>query len=162
MATQAPETTSLPQELLSFVDEWRDKPGNLIMVLHKMQEIFGYIPRAEALELARVMDIPLAKIYGVITFYHFFKLKKPGKNKIQVCMGTACYLKGGQDLIDEIENLVGVGVNQTSEDDMFSMEAVRCVGCCGLAPVVTINNEVYGKLKKADLPEILAKHREEN
>ncbi len=162
MATQAADTTSLPQELLSFVDEWRDKPGNLIMILHKMQEIYGFIPRAEALELARVMDIPLAKIYGVITFYHFFKLKKPGKNKIQVCMGTACYLKGGQDLIDEIENLVGVGVNQTSEDDMFSMEAVRCVGCCGLAPVVTINNEVYGKLKKADLPEILAKHREES
>ena len=162
MATQAADTTSLPQELLSFVDEWRDKPGNLIMILHKMQEIYGFIPRAEALELARVMDIPLAKIYGVITFYHFFKLKKPGKNKIQVCMGTACYLKGGQDLIDEIENLIGVGVNQTSEDEIFSMEAVRCVGCCGLAPVVTINNEVYGKLKKADLPEILAKHREES
>lgn len=162
MATQAADTTSLPQELLSFVDEWRDKPGNLIMILHKMQEIYGFIPRAEALELARVMDIPLAKIYGVITFYHFFKLKKPGKNKIQVCMGTACYLKGGQDLIDEIENLIGVGVNQTSEDEMYSMEAVRCVGCCGLAPVVTINNEVYGKLKKADLPEILAKHREES
>lgn len=162
MATQAADTTSLPQELLSFVDEWRDKPGNLIMILHKMQEIYGFIPRAEALELARVMDIPLAKIYGVITFYHFFKLKKPGKNKIQVCMGTACYLKGGQDLIDEIENLIGVGVNQTSEDEVFSMEAVRCVGCCGLAPVVTINNEVYGKLKKADLPEILAKHREES
>ena len=162
MATQAADTTSLPQELLSFVDEWRDKPGNLIMILHKMQEIFGFIPRAEALELARVMDIPLAKIYGVITFYHFFKLKKPGKNKIQVCMGTACYLKGGQDLIDEIENLIGVGVNQTSEDEMFSMEAVRCVGCCGLAPVVTVNNEVYGKLKKAGVPEMLAKHREES
>ena len=162
MATQAADTTSLPQELLSFVDEWRDKPGNLIMILHKMQEIYGFIPRAEALELARVMDIPLAKIYGVITFYHFFKLKKPGKNKIQVCMGTACYLKGGQDLIDEIENLIGVGVNQTSEDEMFSMEAVRCVGCCGLAPVVTVNNEVYGKLKKAGVPEMLAKHREES
>ena len=111
MATHAPEKVTLPDELLSFVEEWRDKPGNLIMVLHKMQQIYGYIPRAEALELARVMDVPLAKIYGVITFYHYFKLKKPGKNKIQVCMGTACYLKGGQDLIDEIENLIGIGVN---------------------------------------------------
>lgn len=161
MATEAAEAVQLPEELLSFVEEWREKPGNLIMVLHKMQQIYGFIPRAEALELARVMDVPLAKIYGVITFYHYFKLKKPGKNKLQVCMGTACYLKGGQDLIDEIENLIGVGVNQTTEDDMFSVESVRCVGCCGLAPVVMVNDEVYGKLKKGGLPEIIAKHREE-
>lgn len=161
MATQTAKKATLPQELLDFVDEWRQKPGNLIMILHKMQEIYGYIPRAEALELARYMDVPLAKIYGVITFYHFFKLKKPGRNKIQVCMGTACYLKGGQDLIDEIENLIGIGVNQTTEDEEFSMESVRCVGCCGLAPVVMVNDEVYGKLKKGDLPEIIAKHRGE-
>lgn len=159
MATEAAKKTTLPQELIDFVDVWREKPGNLIMILHKMQSIYGYIPRAEALELARYMDVPLAKIYGVITFYHFFKLKKPGRNKIQVCMGTACYLKGGQDLIDEIENLIGIGVNQTTDDDEFSLESVRCVGCCGLAPVVTVNDEVYGKLGKGDLPEIIAKHR---
>jgi NADH-quinone oxidoreductase subunit E len=161
MTGEAAQKTTLPKELTDFVEIWREKPGNLIMILHKMQQIYGYIPRAEALELARYMDIPLAKIYGVITFYHFFKLKKPGKNKIQVCMGTACYLKGGQDLINEIENLIGIGVNQTTEDDEFSMESVRCVGCCGLAPVVMINDEVYGKLKNADLPEIIAKHRGE-
>jgi NADH-quinone oxidoreductase subunit E len=161
MTGEAAQKTTLPKELTDFVEIWREKPGNLIMILHKMQQIYGYIPRAEALELARYMDIPLAKIYGVITFYHFFKLKKPGKNKIQVCMGTACYLKGGQDLINEIENLIGIGVNQTTEDDEFSMESVRCVGCCGLAPVVMINEEVYGKLKNADLPEIIAKHRGE-
>ncbi|MDA3951927.1 MAG: NAD(P)H-dependent oxidoreductase subunit E [Spirochaeta sp.] len=160
MATQAAKKTTLPRELIDFVDEWIEKPGNLIMILHKMQQVFGYIPRAEALELARYMDVPLAKIYGVITFYHYFKLKKPGKNKIQVCMGTACYLKGGQDLIDEIENLIGIGVNQTTDDDQFSMESVRCVGCCGLAPVVVLNDEVYGKLKKAGVAEVIAKHRE--
>ncbi len=160
MASKTANNVTLPQKLIEFVDEWREKPGNLIMILHKMQEIYGYIPRAEALELAHYMDVPLAKIYGVITFYHYFKLKKPGKNRIQVCMGTACYLKGGQDLIDEIENLIGIGVNQTSEDELFSMESVRCVGCCGLAPVVMVNDEVYGKLKKGDLPEIIAKHRE--
>jgi NADH-quinone oxidoreductase subunit E len=75
-------------------------------------------------------------------------------------MGTACYLKGGQDLIDEIENLIGIGVNQTTDDDQFSMESVRCVGCCGLAPVVVLNDEVYGKLKKAGVAEVIAKHRE--
>lgn len=159
MATTAPERVQLPQELLDFVEEWRDKPGNLIMILHRMQQIYGYIPRAEALELAHVLDVPLAKIYGVITFYHFFKLNKPGKNKIQVCMGTACYLKGGQDLIQELENLLGIGVNQTTTDREFSMEAVRCVGCCGLAPVVVVNEEVYGKVGKDRLPEILAEHR---
>ena len=159
MATTAPERVQLPQELLDFVEEWKDKPGNLIMILHRMQQIYGYIPRAEALELARVLDVPLAKIYGVITFYHFFKLNKPGKSKIQVCMGTACYLKGGQDLIQELENLLGIGVNQTTADREFSMEAVRCVGCCGLAPVVVVNEEVYGKVGKDRLPEILAEHR---
>ena len=159
MATSAPERVQLPQELLDFVEEWKDKPGNLIMILHRMQQIYGYIPRAEALELARVLDVPLAKIYGVITFYHYFKLNKPGKNKVQVCMGTACYLKGGQDLVQELENLLGIGVNQTTADDEFSMEAVRCVGCCGLAPVVVVNDEVYGKVGKDRLPEILAEHR---
>lgn len=159
MSPNTVETVRLPDELLSFVEEWKDKPGNLIMILHKMQQIYGYIPRAEALELARIMDVPLAKIYGVITFYHFFKLEKPGRNRIQVCMGTACYLKGGADLIQEIEDLLGVGINQTSDDGEFSMESVRCVGCCGLAPVVMVNDEVYGKLGKGDLAEIIAKHR---
>ncbi|MFW5777076.1 MAG: NAD(P)H-dependent oxidoreductase subunit E [Spirochaetota bacterium] len=153
--------TSLPQGILDFIEEWREKPGNLIMILHRVQEEYGYIPREVALALAGEMGVPLAKIYGVITFYHFFKLQKPGRNKISVCMGTACYLKGGEDLIDELENLLGIGVNAVTDDGEFSVEAVRCVGCCGLAPVITINGEVYGKLTKAQLPEILAKHRDE-
>ncbi len=159
MSTKATESVQLPEELLAFVEEWRDKPGNLIMILHRMQQIFGYIPRAEALELAHVMDVPLAKIYGVITFYHYFKLEKPGRHKIQVCMGTACYLKGAGDLIQEVENLIGIGVNETSDDGEFSMESVRCVGCCGLAPVVVVSDEVYGKLGKGDMAEVIAKHR---
>lgn len=159
MATETVAKTQLPDELLRFVEEWREKPGNLIMILHKMQEIYGYIPRAEALELARVMDVPLARIYGVITFYHFFKLRKPGRNRIQVCMGTACYLKGGADLVQETENLLGIGINQTTEDEEYSLESVRCVGCCGLAPVIMVNDEVYGKVTKDRLPEIFAQHR---
>lgn len=165
MTTQAAESATtpvqLPAELLEFVEQWRPKPGNLIMILHRMQQIYGFIPRAEALELARVLDVPLAKIYGVITFYHYFKLEKPGRTTIQVCMGTACYLKGGQDLIGEIESLIGIGVNQTTDDMEFSMESVRCVGCCGLAPVVMVNDEVYGKLGKGDVPNIIAKYRGE-
>jgi NADH-quinone oxidoreductase subunit E len=155
----ATEEVKLTNELTQFVNEWRDKPGNLIMILHKVQEEYGYIPRPVALQLSTELKVPLAKMYGVITFYHFFKLKKPGKNKVSVCLGTACYLKGGQDILQELENLLGVGVNTVTEDGLFSVEAVRCVGCCGLAPVLTVNGEVYGKLKKDQLPGIIAKYR---
>ena len=154
------EEYTITDALASFVEKWRDKPGNLIMVLHKAQGEYGFIPRKIAIELGRMLDVPLAKIYGVITFYQFFKLKKPGKYQLSVCMGTACYLKGGEDLIQELENLVGVGVNCTTEDGMFSLEAVRCIGCCGLAPVLMVNGEVYGKLGKDDLPAVIAKYTE--
>lgn len=160
MDTVVEEDLKMSDELLTFVNEWKVKPGNLIMILHRVQEEFGYIPRKIALDLTEILDIPLAKIYGVITFYHFFKLKKPGKHKLQVCMGTACYLKGGDDLISETENLLGIGVNQTTEDGQFSLEAVRCVGCCGLAPVLVVGKDVYGKLTPDKMPEILAKYRD--
>jgi NADH-quinone oxidoreductase subunit E len=149
----------LPASLVSFIDEWRNKPGNLIMVLHRVQEEYGYIPREVALELSRMMDVPLAKIYGVVTFYHFFKLKKPGKYMVSVCMGTACYLKGGEDIILEFERLLGLPVNGTTADGEFSLQAVRCIGCCGLAPVITINGEVFGKLTKDMLPGVVAKFK---
>ena len=149
------------QELLDFIEEWREKPGNLIMILHKVQEEFGYISRQAAMKVAEILEVPLAKIYGVVTFYHFFKLTQPGRHNIQVCMGTACYLKGGEDIIQELENLLGIGVNQVTEDGEFSIEAVRCVGCCGLAPVLVIEEEVFGKVTKNRLPEILARFRGE-
>ncbi|AHC13714.1 complex I 24 kDa subunit family protein [Salinispira pacifica] len=155
------ETLEITPALQEFVDEWKEKPGNLIMILHKTQQEFGYIPRKIAKDLAKELEVPLAKIYGVITFYHYFKLEKPGRNIISVCMGTACYLKGGKDIIQEFENLLGVGINTTTDDGEFSLEAVRCVGCCGLAPVVTVNNEVYGKVGTEDLADIIAKHRGE-
>ncbi|HDQ26894.1 MAG TPA: NAD(P)H-dependent oxidoreductase subunit E [bacterium] len=144
--------------LLNFMEECRTIPGNEIMILHKVQEIYGYVPRKVAMEVSRLMGIPLAKIYGIITFYHLFKLKKPGKYKISVCMGTACYLKGGNDLLDEIENLLGTGVNNTTEDGLYSIEAVRCIGCCGLAPAMTINNKVYGNVKKEKIADILGEY----
>ena len=143
--------------LAAFVDEWKNKPGNLIMVLHKAQEEYGYIPRGIAVELSRMLDVPLAKIYGVTTFYHFFKLEKPGKHTLQICLGTACYLKGSGDLIQGLEAHLGVGVNQTTADGEFSLEAVRCVGCCGLAPVMVSGKEVFGKLTPKELPAVLEK-----
>lgn len=156
---QGVDDVVLSDQLIEHINQWKNKPGSLIMILHRVQEEYGYIPIDVAVKVAKEINIHLAKIYGVITFYHFFKLEKPGKNKISVCMGTACYLKGAEDLCREFEQLLGVKVGQTTKDGLFSLETVRCIGCCGLAPVITINEEVYGNLKKEDLPDILAKHK---
>ena len=145
----------LTPEIYAFIEKWQDKPGNLIMVLHRVQEEFGYISRDAAFEVAAVLNVPVAKIYGVITFYHFFKLTKPGRTRIAVCMGTACYLKGGHDLIDECERKLGVGLNTVTEDGEFSVEAVRCIGCCGLAPVVTVNGEVCGSVTNKQMADYI-------
>ena len=158
---KAQNDVQLDTRLLDFIEEWKDKKGKEIMILHKVQEVYGFVPRAVAMEVSRMIDLPLAKIYGIITFYHIFKLKKPGKFKISVCMGTACYLKGGNDLIAELENILGIGVNAVTEDGLFSIEVVRCVGCCGLAPVIVVNGKTYGNLKKGDLPKILNEYRQQ-
>ena len=159
MSVNAIADIEFSSELTSFIATWKDKPGNLIMILHKVQEEFGYIPREAAMKVSELLEVPLAKIYGVVTFYHFFKLTKPGKHNIQVCMGTACYLKGGQDLVEELESLLGIEIEQVTDDGEFSIETVRCVGCCGLAPVLVIGDEVFGKVEKQQLPEILAKYK---
>ena len=158
-ANTLPGDIVFPDELTSFIDEWKVKPGSLIMILHKTQEIFGYISRESAEKLSILTGIPLARIYGVITFYHFFKTTKPGKYRISVCLGTACYLKGGQDLIEEARSILGIAPNGVTDDGLFSIDPVRCVGCCGLAPVLTVGNDTFGKLTKDMLPGIIAKYR---
>jgi NADH-quinone oxidoreductase subunit E len=155
----SPGDLEFPPELISFVDEWKVKPGSLIMILHKTQETFGYISRPAAEKLSRMTGIPLARIYGVITFYHFFKTTKPGKHRISVCLGTACYLKGGQDLIEEARSILSLAEGEVTGDGLFSIDPVRCVGCCGLAPVMTVGTDTYGKLTKDQLPEIIAKYQ---
>ncbi|MFA6695860.1 MAG: NAD(P)H-dependent oxidoreductase subunit E [Sphaerochaeta sp.] len=152
------EVTFSP-ELVAFIKEWKTKQGNLIMVLHKVQQEHGYISREAADKVAELLDVPLATIWGVVTFYHFFKLTKPGKHNIQVCMGTACYLKGGQAIIDELDKQLNLPVGAVTEDGIFSLEAVRCVGCCGLAPVMTVGGEVFGKVTKDQVAGIIAKFR---
>ena len=147
------------QELLAFIEEWKAKPGSLIMILHKTQETFGYISRPAADQIALLTGISLARIYGVITFYHFFKTTKPGKFKIAVCMGTACYLKGAQDFVDDIRKILNLAPNAVTEDGQFSLDPVRCIGCCGLAPVLTVGPDVYGKLTRDMTPGILNKYR---
>ena len=161
MSEKAETVETMTPELKAFVAEWKDKPGNLIMVLHKVQQTYGYIPRSIAIEISEMLSVPLAKIYGVVTFYNFFKLQKAGKYIIQVCLGTACYLRGGDDLIKEFERELGVGLNATTPDGLFSVEAVRCLGCCGLAPVAVVNGEVHGKLEKGAAKGIIEKYRKQ-
>jgi NADH-quinone oxidoreductase subunit E len=147
------------KELVEYIDEWKEKPGSLIMMLHRIQEEFGFIPREAAERLSRTVGLPLAKIYGVITFYHFFKTTKPGKHRLAICLGTACYLKGSQDLIDEAQSILNIKGDEVTDDGLFNIDEVRCLGCCGLAPVLMIDNEVFGKVTKDQLPEIIAKYR---
>jgi len=153
------EKANFPKELLSFIDEWKVKPGSLIMILHKTQETFGYISRPSADKISELTGIPLARIYGVVTFYHFFKTTKPGKHKISVCLGTACYLKGSGDVLEGARALLKLAPGGVTDDGLFSIDEVRCVGCCGLAPVMTVDNDTYGKMTKDKLPEIFAKYK---
>jgi NADH-quinone oxidoreductase subunit E len=153
------ESTAFPKELTAFVDEWKEKPGSLIMILHKTQETFGFISKESASKLADLTGIPLARIYGVVSFYHFFKTKKPGKYKVSVCLGTACYLKGGADILEEAHKLLGIAPGEVTGDGLFSIDDVRCVGCCGLAPVMTVSGDTYGKMTKDQLPGIFEKYR---
>jgi NADH-quinone oxidoreductase subunit E len=149
------------KELEKLVETWKGKKGTLIMILHEIQNQYGYIPEDVSIKLANLLDIPLARIYEVITFYHYFKLNPPGKYKISVCMGTACYLKGAPDLIDELKELLNIEEGETTKDGLFQLESVRCLGCCGLAPVMTINDKVYGNLKKDDLHDIIGSYTKE-
>ena len=129
------------------------------MVLHRVQQEQSYISREAADKVAALLDVPLATIWGVVSFYHFFKLTKPGEHNIQVCMGTACYLKGAQPLIDELTKRLGVEMGGVTDDGLFSLEAVRCIGCCGLAPVLNVGGEVFGKVTKDQVAGIIAKYR---
>ena len=148
-------------EISAFIEEWKSKPGNLIMVLHQVQQTYGYIPRNIAIEISERLSVPLAKIYGVVTFYNFFKLQKAGKYKIKVCLGTACYIRGGDDLLKALEKELGIGLNSTTPDGLFSIEAVRCLGCCGLAPVIVVNGNVHGRLTAKDVPAIIEQYRKQ-
>jgi NADH-quinone oxidoreductase subunit E len=148
-------------ELDELVAKWKDKKGNLIMILHEIQNHYGYVPRGVSFELSRLLNVPLARIYEVITFYNYFKLDPPGEHVVSVCMGTACYLKGGKQILDELKKVLNVEEGQTSKDGLFHLQVVRCLGCCGLAPVVMIDEDIHGNVKPDKVMEILSKYTKE-
>ena len=142
-------------EVSKHVDKWRDQEGNLIMILHAIQDEYGYVPREISMELARELGVNLARIYEVITFYHYFKLVPPGKHNVSVCIGTACYLKGSASVLSEMESCLGIREGETTEDREFHLETVRCIGCCGMSPAMTVDGKTHGRVRSADVASIV-------
>ncbi len=151
-------TKEQEERLLAVIAEHRGEKGSLMPVMQRAQEIYGYLPLEVQRIIAREMGVPLEEVYGIATFYAQFALSPKGKYKISVCLGTACYVKGSQALADKISETLGVEAGGCTADGKFSFEECRCIGACGLAPVMMINDDVYGRLKPDDIAGILAKY----
>ena len=152
-------TAEQEAELMSVIAKYKDQDGALIPVLHQAQEIYGYLPIEVQTMIADGLSVPLAEVYGVVTFYTQFSLNPKGEYKIGVCLGTACYVKGSGDILNKFKELLGIDVDGCTSDGKFSLEATRCIGACCLAPVFTINEDVYGRITADDVPGILAKYQ---
>lgn len=152
-------TKEQEEKLLKVIEAHKGVEGALLPVLQQAQDIYGYLPIEVQQIIAEKMGVSLEEVFGVSTFYSQFALNPKGKIAIAVCLGTACYVKGSGKIIEKIEETLGVPAGSTSPDGVYSLEATRCVGACGLAPVMTVNGEVYGRLEPKDVPDVLAKYR---
>ena len=148
---------SKDEKMEQILNKYTKEKSNLIQILNDVQESYGYIPKTAQLAISEYLGLPMAEIYGVITFYSRFTLKPKGKYNISVCLGTACYVKGSEKVLDRLKEKLGIDVGETTPDGKFSIEATRCIGACGLAPVFTVNDEVYGNAT----PELMDKVLEE-
>lgn len=159
MCDNAPITDQYHQ-LDNYIDKLPYKKENLIGILHHAQELFGYLPADLQWHIAQKLDIPSAKVYGVVSFYSFFTMKPRGKHVINVCMGTACFVRGAEKLLAELEKQLEIKTGQTTKDNLFTLESLRCIGACGLAPVMMIDDKVYGRLHDPEeIRQILAGYR---
>lgn len=140
------------------IEEYKDKEGNLIQILHMAQGIYGYLPLELQQFIAQKLNRPLSEVYGVTTFYSFFSTQPRGENTIRVCLGTACYVRGGKKIVDRIKEVLDVGIGDTTSDGKFTLEVARCIGACGLAPAMTINDKVYKQVNPEKLHAILEKY----
>ena len=147
---------SVVKETEKICDKYGNQPGELINILHEAQSLAGYLPEEMQRIIARKLGIPASRVYGVVSFYSFFTMAPKGKHPISVCLGTACYVRGGDKLLEEIERALNIEVGQTTPDGKFSLDCLRCVGACGLAPVIMIGEKVYGRLQPQDIRKILA------
>ena len=145
----------IKDEMQEIMNKYKIEKDNLIPILNEVQEKYGYIPKVAQLEISNYLNIPMAEIYGVVTFYSRFTLEPKGKYNISVCLGTACFVKGSQKILDRLKDRLGLEEGQTSSDGKFSIDTTRCVGACGIAPVFTVNDEVYGRATVKKLDEVL-------
>ena len=153
-------TQEQEQKLLAVIEKNKDLPGALLPVLHEAQEIYGYLPIEVQQMVADGLNVSLSEVYGVATFYTRFSLNPKGKHQISVCLGTACYVKGSGKILEEVEQMLGIKSGECTPDGLFSIDSCRCVGACGLAPVMTIDENVYGKLTPAEVHKIIADYME--
>ena len=158
-----PISKDLPEELFDelekFIDGMETTKGALIEILHKAQDIFGYLPRDVQLYVARKLGMPAADVYGVVSFYSYFTTKPRGKHTLSVCMGTACFVRGADKIVERLKEKLNVESNEITEDGLFTLRDVRCIGACGLAPVVMVDDKVYGRVKEEDLDNIINTYR---
>ena len=141
------------------IEEYKGREGSLIQVLHFAQGIYGFLPLSIQRIISEEMNIPLSRVSGVVTFYSFFSTKPRGKNVIRVCLGTACYVRGGRKILQNLKDKLGIDVGETSEDMKWTLEVMRCIGACGLAPAITINDEVFKQVNPDKIQEILSKYK---
>ena len=151
-------TPEQEERLRQVIAEHKGQPGATMPVLQAAQEIFGYLPEEVQIMVAEGLDIPLSEVYGVASFYAQFSMNPKGKYQISVCLGTACYVKGADKVLDRLVTKLGIQPEECTEDGLFSLTACRCIGACGLAPVLTVNEDVYGRLVPEDVDKILAKY----
>jgi NADH-quinone oxidoreductase subunit E/NADP-reducing hydrogenase subunit HndA len=154
MTTATAETAKF-EELKSYIDEVKSVPGPLMPIMQKAQEIFGYLPIEVQDFIAEELGISMVDVYGVATFYSQFAIEKKGESIVGCCMGTACYVRGSEGVLEALKKQLGVSVGSTTEDGKFTLEATRCLGCCGLAPVMMIGDQVFGRLTADDIPGII-------
>ena len=147
------------EALQNVINELKNEPGALMPIMQRAQDIFGYLPEEVQNYIAKELDIPVSDIYGVATFYAQYNLEPKGKYIISVCMGTACYVKGSQLVLDKLEEVLEIPAGRTTADGLFTLNATRCLGACGLAPVIMVNDDVYGRLTPDQIPAIIEKYR---
>ncbi len=154
-----PETEHKYEQIANAIDLYKDKEGSLIQVLHIAQEVFGHLPLEVQEFVAHKMNIPLSEVSGVVTFYSFFSTRPASEHTIRVCMGTACYVRGGKKIVEELQKKLGIEIGEATEDGKFSLEVARCVGACGLAPVILVDDDVYKQVSVHRLDRILDNYK---
>jgi len=150
-------TAEQQSKLMEIIEKQKDVRGSLIAVLHEAQQIYGYLPYEVQEMISKGLNIPMTEIYGVVTFYTQFSLEPKGKYNVAICMGTACYVKGAGKILDEFKKELDINVDGVTDDGKFSIEATRCIGACGLAPVLTVGDDVYGRIDEHNIPAEVAK-----